>query len=65
MVILTDNSPSPREHPTQQNMVRCVPRPVLGDLMFYQIDAMHWLVRDARPNDSLFFHCMCYYMTTR
>ncbi|KAH0833201.1 putative metacaspase [Lanmaoa asiatica] len=40
MVILADNSPHPREQPTQQNM----------------IDAMHWLVRDARPNDSLFFH---------
>lgn len=22
-----------------------------------QIQAMQWLVRDARPNDALFFHC--------
>ena len=21
------------------------------------IDAMHWLVKDAHPHDSLFFHC--------
>jgi len=40
MVVLTDNSSHPRQQPTRQNM----------------IDAMHWLVRDARPNDSLFFH---------
>jgi hypothetical protein len=24
-----------------------------------QISAMRWLVEDAKPNDSLFFHCMC------
>lgn len=58
MVILTDNSSHPRQQPTRQNMVRRVPRPISGDLMVYKIDAMHWLVRDARPNDSLFFHCM-------
>ena len=23
---------------------------------------MHWLVMDARPNDSLFFHCMFDYL---
>ncbi|KAG8213122.1 metacaspase-1 [Butyriboletus roseoflavus] len=40
MVTLTDDSPHPRGQPTRQNM----------------IDAMHWLVRDARPNDSIFFH---------
>jgi hypothetical protein len=56
MVVLTDNSSHPRQQPTRQNMVRCVPKPISGGLMFYQIDAMHWLVRDARPNDSLFFH---------
>jgi hypothetical protein len=39
-VILTDDSPHPRQQPTRQNM----------------IDAMHWLVKDAQPNDSLFFH---------
>ena len=26
-------------------------------LEWYQIDAMHWLVRDAKPDDSYFFHC--------
>lgn len=64
MVILTDNSSHPRQLPTRQNMVRCVSRQILGDFMIYQIDAMHWLVRDARPNDSLFFHCMYCYVTT-
>ena len=59
MVILTDNSSHPRQQPTQQNIVCSLPpRLTLADPMFYQIDAMHWLVRDARPNDSLFFHCM-------
>ncbi|KAG1840720.1 peptidase C14, caspase domain-containing protein [Suillus subalutaceus] len=40
MVILTDDARDPRQVPTQQNILR----------------AMEWLVRDARPNDSLFFH---------
>jgi len=40
IVMLTDNSPNPREIPNLKNM----------------IDAMHWLVHDAKPNDSLFFH---------
>lgn len=26
-------------------------------LEMFQIRAMEWLVRDAQPNDSLFFHC--------
>lgn len=26
-------------------------------LEWRQRDAMKWLVRDAKPNDSLFFHC--------
>jgi hypothetical protein len=25
-----------------------------------QIRAMQWLVKDAKPNDSLFIHCMCF-----
>ena len=41
MVILTDDSPDPRKQPTRVNV----------------LDAMHWLVRGARPHDSLFFHC--------
>ena len=41
MVILTDDSPDPRKQPTRANV----------------LDAMHWLVRGARPHDSLFFHC--------
>ncbi|KAF9223655.1 peptidase C14 [Gyrodon lividus] len=40
MVMLKDDSQHPRERPTRQNI----------------FDAMQWLVRDARPNDSLFFH---------
>jgi hypothetical protein len=39
--VLTDDSPYPRSQPTRKNI----------------IDAMHWLVRDARPHDALFFHC--------
>ncbi|KAJ7736601.1 peptidase C14, caspase domain-containing protein [Mycena maculata] len=40
IVVLTDDSPHARSQPTRKNM----------------IDAMHWLVRDARPHDSFFFH---------
>lgn len=41
IVILTDDSPHERLQPTRKNI----------------IDAMHWLVRDARPHDALFVHC--------
>ncbi|KAJ7670755.1 caspase domain-containing protein [Mycena polygramma] len=40
IVVLTDDSPHARSQPTRQNI----------------IDAMRWLVRDARPHDALFFH---------
>ncbi|KAJ3532748.1 hypothetical protein NM688_g7380 [Phlebia brevispora] len=40
IVMLTDDSRDPRSIPTKANMLR----------------AMQWLVSDARPNDSLFFH---------
>ncbi|KAJ7477357.1 caspase domain-containing protein [Mycena latifolia] len=40
IVVLTDDSPYARAQPTRQNM----------------IDAMHWLVKGARPHDALFFH---------
>ena len=41
MVILRDDHPpNPAQFPTKANILR----------------AMHWLVADARPNDSLFFH---------
>ncbi|KFY95423.1 hypothetical protein V500_02781 [Pseudogymnoascus sp. VKM F-4518 (FW-2643)] len=40
MVILTDDLQNPMSQPTKLNILR----------------AMHWLVKDARPNDSLFFH---------
>ena len=40
MVILTDDQQNPMSQPTKQNILR----------------AMHWLAKDARPNDSLFFH---------
>ncbi|KAF2242056.1 hypothetical protein BU26DRAFT_164390 [Trematosphaeria pertusa] len=40
MVTLTDDQHNPLSQPTKANILR----------------AMHWLVKDARPNDSLFFH---------
>jgi len=40
MVILTDDQQNPMSQPTKQNILR----------------AMHWLVKDAQPNDALFFH---------
>ncbi|KAK4960400.1 Ca(2+)-dependent cysteine protease [Elasticomyces elasticus] len=40
MVTLTDDQQSAMSQPTKANILR----------------AMHWLVKDARPNDSLFFH---------
>ncbi|KXN72137.1 hypothetical protein CONCODRAFT_5060 [Conidiobolus coronatus NRRL 28638] len=40
MVILTDDQQDPKFIPTRQNM----------------INAMHWLVGGAQPNDSFFFH---------
>ncbi|KJK92967.1 hypothetical protein H633G_03170 [Metarhizium anisopliae BRIP 53284] len=40
MVILTDDQQNPMSQPTKQNILR----------------AMHWLIKDARPNDALFFH---------
>jgi metacaspase-1 len=40
MVILTDDNPDPRSKPTKEIIIR----------------AMKWLVKDARPHDSLFFH---------
>ena len=40
MVILTDDQQNPMSQPTKANIIR----------------AMYWLVKDAQPNDSLFFH---------
>ena len=40
MVILTDDQQDPRSVPTKENIIR----------------AMQWLVSEAQPNDSLFFH---------
>jgi hypothetical protein len=40
MVILADDQQDRLAQPTKQNILR----------------AMHWLVKDAKPNDSLFFH---------
>ncbi|KAG9224650.1 hypothetical protein CCMSSC00406_0002199 [Pleurotus cornucopiae] len=40
IVTLTDDATNPRQMPTHDNI----------------INAMRWLVRDAKPNDSLFFH---------
>lgn len=39
MVILTDDQRNPMSQPTKKNILR----------------AMHWLVKDAKQNDSLFF----------
>ncbi|KAF3942099.1 Metacaspase-1A [Dactylella cylindrospora] len=40
MVVLTDDQQNPRSQPTKTNIIQ----------------AMHWLVKNARPDDSLFFH---------
>ncbi|KAK0224532.1 metacaspase Pca1 [Armillaria nabsnona] len=40
MVMLTDDGTDPCSRPTKKNM----------------LDGMHWLVKDAQPHDSLFFH---------
>jgi hypothetical protein len=40
MVLLTDDQQNPMSQPTKANILR----------------AMHWLVKEAQPNDSLFFH---------
>ncbi|KAF8520265.1 peptidase C14, caspase domain-containing protein [Hysterangium stoloniferum] len=40
IVVLTDGNRDPRMNPTRANIIA----------------AMKWLVKDARPNDSLFFH---------
>ena len=41
VVILTDDAEDPRLQPTRENM----------------LNAMRWLVYEAQPHDSLFFHC--------
>ncbi|KAI0260772.1 caspase domain-containing protein [Gloeopeniophorella convolvens] len=40
IIVLTDDNPDPRSHPTRKNL----------------INAMRWLVEDASPDDALFFH---------
>ncbi|KAF8656187.1 hypothetical protein AX16_002625 [Volvariella volvacea WC 439] len=40
IVMLTDDAGDPRQHPTRDNIIR----------------GMQWLVRNAAPDDSLFFH---------
>jgi hypothetical protein len=40
MIVLTDDQQKQMSQPTRSNILR----------------AMHWLAKDARPNDSLFFH---------
>ncbi|PIL35656.1 hypothetical protein GSI_02386 [Ganoderma sinense ZZ0214-1] len=40
IVMLTDDAQNPRQIPTRENIIQ----------------AMQWLVRNAQPNDSLFFH---------
>jgi hypothetical protein len=41
MIVLTDDNPDPRSQPTRKNL----------------LNAMRWLVEDARPDDALFIHC--------
>jgi hypothetical protein len=41
IMVLTDDNPDRSQHPTKQNM----------------INAMQWLIQDAKCHDSLFFHC--------
>jgi hypothetical protein len=41
IVLLADNRANPERQPTRRNI----------------IDAMKWLVKDAQPDDSLFFSC--------
>ena len=41
IILLSDDGTTSRQLPTRRNI----------------IDAMKWLVRDAKPNDSLVFHC--------
>ena len=41
IVLLTDDATDSRLIPTKQNM----------------LNAMHWLVHNAHPDDALFFHC--------
>jgi hypothetical protein len=40
MIILTEDQQNPMSQPTKANILR----------------AMHWLVKDAKANDSLFLH---------
>jgi hypothetical protein len=40
IVMLTDDSTNPRQIPNKANIIQ----------------AMHWLVQGARPDDALFFH---------
>lgn len=61
IVMLTDDSRNPRQIPTNRNIVSLSSNVTMSvpDLSLEpnQIEAMRWLVRDAKPNDSLFFHC--------
>ena len=45
IILLSDDGTTSRQLPTRRNI----------------IDAMKWLVRDAKPNDSLVFHCAYFF----
>ena len=49
IVLLADDTSEPRYLPTRENM----------------LNAMKWLIRSARPHDSLFFHCMSFNLFIR
>lgn len=59
--MLTDDSSNPRQIPNISNMVSFSANVTMSvlelSLEWCQREAMRWLVRDAKPNDSLFFHC--------
>lgn len=62
VMLMDTQGANPMEIPTKANLVRCATLSAASaetgaDCGHAQIRGMQWLVRDARPNDSLFFHC--------
>jgi metacaspase-1 len=57
VVLLSDDQSNPRAIPTRENIVCVLITLFYCRLTIMQLSAMQWLVRDAQPNDSLFFHC--------
>lgn len=59
VVMLTDDARNPRQIPTRDNIVSGPSFHVYFVLFMFSIklQAMQWLVGNAQPHDSLFFHC--------